>query len=231
MKILIADDEKEIRTVVRLLLENKGYEVIEALDGVAAVEAVRTDRGIDLVIMDIMMPKMSGIAAVEEIRRFSTLPVLFLTARSLERDKEAAYTKGGDDYIVKPFSSAELIRKAEALIRRYTDYGTKKENADPDILHLSGEVELDPVRREVRRRGESIDIRDKEMDVLIYLAKNRGRAIGAPEMYEAVWEAMPLPSSNNTVTVHILNLRRKLEENPSAPRLIRTVWGRGYQID
>lgn len=231
MKILIADDEKEIRTVVRLLLENKGYEVMEAPDGIAAVDAARADRSIDLVIMDIMMPKLSGLRAVEEIRKFSTLPVLFLTARSLERDKEAAYTKGGDDYIVKPFSSAELIRKAEALMRRYTDYGAKSDNADPSLLRLAGEVELDPVHRSVTRHGESIDIRDKEMDVLIYLAKNRGRAIDAQEMYEAVWEAMPLPSSNNTVTVHILNLRRKLEENPSSPKLIRTVWGKGYQID
>ncbi len=231
MKILIADDEKEIRTVVRLLLENKGYEVLEAPDGTAAVEAVRADRGIDLVIMDIMMPKMSGLRAVEEIRKFSTLPVLFLTAKSLERDKESAYMKGGDDYLVKPFSSAELIRKADALIRRYTNYGTKSDNADPNLLHLAGGVELDPVHREVTKRGEVVDIRDKEMDVLIYLAKNRGRAIDAAEMYEAVWEAMPLPSSNNTVTVHILNLRRKLEDNPSSPKLIRTVWGKGYQID
>ena len=231
MKILVVDDEKEIRTVVRLLLENKGYEILEAPDGAAAVEAVRADREIDLVIMDIMMPKMSGLRAVEEIRKFSTLPVLFLTAKSLERDKESAYMKGGDDYLVKPFSSAELIRKADSLIRRYTDYGAKSDNADPNILHLSGGVELDPVHREVTRRGETVDIRDKEMDVLIYLAKNRGRAVDAAEMYEAVWEAMPLPSSNNTVTVHILNLRRKLEENPSAPKLIRTVWGKGYQID
>ncbi len=231
MKILIADDERDIRTVVRLLLENNGYEVLEAPDGAAAVETVRADRGIDLVIMDIMMPKMSGLRAVEEIRKFSTLPVLFLTAKSLERDKENAYTKGGDDYLVKPFSSAELLRKAEALTRRYNSYGTKSDNADPNVLHLAGGIELDPVRREVTRRGEVVDIRDKEMDVLIYLAKNRGRAVDASEMYEAVWEAMPLPSSNNTVTVHILNLRRKLEENPSSPKLIRTVWGKGYQID
>ena len=229
MKILITDDELEIRKVLRLLLENAGYEVVEAADGERAVEAVRADSEIDLCIMDITMPTMSGVEATKKIREFSTLPVLFLTARSLESDKEAAYSGGGDDYLVKPFSSRELLMKVEALTRRYINYSAK--NRGGETLHLWGGVVLMPDSREVTKNGKTVELKDKEMDMLIYLAKNRGRVVSPGELYEGVWGEIPLPSSNNTVTVHILNLRRRLEDDPSSPRLVRTVWGKGYQID
>lgn len=230
MRILVVDDEAEIRKVLRLLLTKAGYEVAEASDGAAAVDAVRSDTGIDLCIMDMMMPVMSGVEATVKIREFSTVPILFLTARSLVRDKEAAYSGGGDDYLVKPFSSKELLMKVEALTRRYNNYSAKGE-ASGELIRLYGGVLLSPETREVTKNGIPVDIRDKELEVLIYLAKNRGRVISPSELYEGVWGEMPLPSSNNTVTVHILNLRRQLEDTPSAPKLIRTVWGRGYQID
>ena len=230
MRILVVDDEAEIRKVLRLLLTKAGYEVAEASDGAAAVDAVRSDSGIDLCIMDMMMPVMSGVEATVKIREFSTVPILFLTARSLVRDKEAAYSGGGDDYLVKPFSSKELLMKVEALTRRYNNYSAKGE-ASGELIRLYGGVLLSPETREVTKNGIPVDIRDKELEVLIYLAKNRGRVISPSELYEGVWGEMPLPSSNNTVTVHILNLRRQLEDTPSAPKLIRTVWGRGYQID
>ena len=230
MKILIVDDEIEIRKVLRLLLEGAGYTVIEASDGASAVEIMRDDREIDLCIMDIMMPVMSGVEATVKIREFSTVPILFLTARSLVRDKEAAYSGGGDDYLVKPFSSKELLMKVEALTRRYNNYSAKGE-ASGEMIRLYGGVLLSPEMREVSKNGIPVDVRDKELEVLIYLAKNRGRVVSPSELYEGVWGEMPLPSSNNTITVHILNLRRKLEDTPSAPKLIRTVWGRGYQID
>ena len=229
MRILISDDEIEIRKVLRLLLENAGYEILEASDGARAVETVRQHRDIDLCIMDIMMPAMSGIEATRLIREFSTVPVLFLSARSLESDKEAAYSGGGDDYIVKPFSSRELLMKVDALTRRYNSYSAKA--TDEQIIRLWGGVEISPDSREVTKNGNAIDIRDKEYDMLLYLAKNRGHVVSPGQLYENVWEEMPLPSSNNTITVHILNLRRKLEDNSAQPKLIRTVWGRGYQID
>ena len=190
MKILIADDEIEIRKVLRLLLENAGHTTVEASDGERAVEAVRLDSEIDLCIMDITMPRVDGVEATKRIREFSTLPILFLTARSLESEKEAAYSGGGDDYLVKPFSSRELLMKVEALTRRYTSYSAKEK--PNETIRLWGGVVLSP---------------------------------------ESVWGDIPLPSSNNTVTVHILNLRRKLEEDTSSPRIVRTVWGKGYQID
>ena len=230
MKILIADDEIEIRKVLRLLLEGAGYRVIEVPDGSAAVEAVRMDREIDLCIMDIMMPVMSGIEATEKIRVISAVPVPFLTAKSLESDKEAAYSGGGDDYLVKPFSSRELLMKVEALIRRYTSYSAK-EVPTGEIIRLRDGVAVLPEMREVTKNGNAVDVRDKELELLIFLAKNRGRVVSPAELYQGVWGEMPLPSSNNTITVHVLNLRRKLEDDPSSPKIIRTVWGRGYQID
>lgn len=230
MKILIVDDEIEIRKVLRLLLEGAGYTVIETSDGASAVEIMRDDREIDLCIMDIMMPVMSGVEATKSIRSFSAVPVLFLTAKSLESDKEAAYSGGGDDYLVKPFSSRELLMKVEALIRRYTSYSAK-DNQVGEVIRLRDGVAVMPEMREVSKNGISIDVRDKELELLIFLAQNRGKVISPAELYRGVWGEMPLPSSNNTITVHILNLRRKLEDDPSSPKIIRTVWGRGYQID
>ncbi|MBQ2794219.1 MAG: response regulator transcription factor [Clostridia bacterium] len=230
MKILVVDDEKDIREILRLLLENAGYEVLEAQDGVAAVGLLGEDRGVDLVIMDIMMPRMSGVEATEKIRAFSTVPVLFLTAKSFDSDKSSAYNAGGDDYLVKPFSAPELLMKVDALTRRYNTYGAK-ESENTEAIRLAGGVVLFPEKREVMKNGEQIELRDKEYEVLVYLVKNRGRVVGADELYEAVWGEMSLPSSSNNITVHILNLRRKLEDNSSSPKVIRTVWGKGYQVD
>ena len=229
MKILVTDDEQEIRKVLRLLLEERGYTVCEAADGAYAVSALREDSSIDLCIMDVMMPNMSGIEATKEIRTFSTVPILFLTARSLDSDKEAAYAEGGDDYLVKPFSSRELVMKVEALTRRYNNYTPKAESEG--ALRIGGNILIYPESREVMKNGVSVDIRDKEYDLLLYLAKHKGEVLSAHQIYEGVWGEMPLQSSNNTVTVHILNLRRKLEDGGASSKIIRTVWGKGYQVD
>lgn len=230
MKILVADDESEIRKILGILLTGEGHTITEAKNGREAVDALNRDNDIDLVIMDIKMPRLDGISAAREIRGRSSVPILFLTARSLAGDMDSAYAAGGDDYIVKPFSPRELILKVNALARRYNMYSQKAAD-NPDVISLPGGVYVNPVTREVTKNGSAIDIRDKEMDLLIYLARNRGVPKNASEIYEAVWEEMPLPSSVNTVTVHMLNLRRKLEDSPSSPKLIRTVWGKGYQID
>ncbi len=230
MHILVVDDEAEIRQILRLLLENGGYKVTEAKDGEAALAVLRSDRTVDLCIMDIMMPAMSGIETTAQLRRFSTVPVLFLTARSFDSDKASAYSAGGDDYLVKPFSSGELLMKVKALIRRYNSYGVKDAELVGGIRLASGVV-VSPETREVEKNGVRLELRDKEAEVLMYLVRNRGRVVGTDELYEAVWGEMPLASSGNNITVHILNLRRKLEDNASAPKVIRTVWGRGYQID
>lgn len=230
MRILIVDDESDIREVIGLLLRGAGYEVLEAANGREAVNAVSGDKSVDLCIMDMMMPELDGVNATAEIRKFSSVPILFLTAKSLEADKEAAYASGGDDYLVKPFSSRELLMKVDALTRRYTSYKNKSES-DGELIRLYGGVLLNPETREVTKNGSLVDVRDKEFEVLMYLAKNRGKVVSPRELYSEVWGEIPLPSSSNTVTVHMLNLRRKLEDDPSAPKLVRTVWGKGYKID
>jgi DNA-binding response OmpR family regulator len=230
MRILIVDDEAEIRKILTILLENAGYEVVSASDGLAAVITLKEDSEIDLCIMDVMMPRMNGVQACAEIRKFSSIPILFLTARSLEEDKEAAYSGGGDDYLIKPFSSKELLMKVEALIRRYTSYKTKPQNLGEEI-RLSGGVAVNPDAREVYKNGTLLNLSEREIDFLIYLAKNRGRVVSPKEIYENIWNEVALSSANNTVTVQMLALRRKLEDNPSQPKIIRTIWGKGYQID
>lgn len=228
INILIADDEADIRKILRLLLQKKGYSVCEAVNGSDAVERAR-EGDVDLIIMDIMMPKMSGIEATKAIREFSHLPILFLTAKSLESDKESAYLGGGDDYLVKPFSSTELILKVTSLLRRYTVYRGK--DGERDIISLPCSVEVDMKDRTVRRAGEEVILRDKESEIFFYLLGKRGETVETDRIYEDVWGEKALPSSANNVMVNMLNLRKKLEDNPSNPKLIKTVWGKGYRFE
>lgn len=227
-KILIADDEADIRKILRLLLEKKGYTVAEASNGQDAVKKAR-EGDIDLIIMDIMMPQLSGIEATAAIREFSTVPILFLTAKSLDSDKESAYISGGDDYIVKPFSSTELILKVESLIRRYTVYHGKEK--DRDIIELACSVEVELSTKTVRRRGLEVSLRDKESDIFFYLLSHRGETVDTDKIFEDVWGERAMPSSANNVMVNMLNIRKKLEDNPQAPKIIKTVWGKGYRFE
>ena len=226
-RILIADDEREIRNILRIMLTKKGYDVTEAKDGAEAVEAVRNG-GIDLVLMDIMMPQMNGIDATGAIREFSNVPVLFLTAKSLDSDKQKAYGEGGDDYVTKPFSSIELLLKVESLLRRYKVYGTKEQH---NSVMLSGSIEVDVSARRVTKHGEEIVMRDKELDILMLLVERRGQTVETTEIYETVWQERFMQSSANNVMVNMLALRKKLEDEPSNPKLIKTVWGKGYRLE
>ena len=227
-KILIADDESDIRKILRLLLQKKGYDVCEAVNGAEAIERARKG-DVDLIVMDIMMPRVSGIEAVVAIREFSTVPILFLTARSLESDKESAYLGGGDDYLVKPFSSTELLLKITSLLRRYTVYRGKEK--DKNILSLPCDVEVDIDAKIIRRAGEEVSLRDKENEIFFYLLSKRGETVETDRIYEDVWGEKAMPSSANNVMVNMLNIRKKLEYNPSNPKLIKTVWGKGYRFE
>ena len=227
IKILVVDDESDIRKIVRLLLQKKGYWVLEAANGIAAVETVEHE-DVDFIIMDIMMPYMSGIEATKKIRELSKAPILFLTAKSLDRDKESAYVSGGDDYLVKPFSSAELLLKTESLLRRYMVYKGKEEN--DGIIHLPCGVDVNLGERTVLKNGSNPGLRDKEADIFFYLLDKKGETVEADAIFEAVWGEKAMPSSANNVMVNMLGLRKKLEDDPSNPKLIRTVWGKGYQF-
>ena len=224
--ILVADDEPDIRRIIRILLERRGYAVLEAPNGLAAVDMVREHPETDLVIMDIMMPGLDGVEASRRIRECSPAPILFLTARTQEKDKLAAYQAGGDDYLAKPFSQNELVMKVESLLRRYRVYKGKTAGK-----YLRQDIVLDEENRRVLKDGEPLELTEKEFAILLFLANHRGHVVAVEQIYEGVWHEKYMPASNNTVMVHIVNLRKKLEEDPTNPRLIRTVWGKGDQVD
>jgi DNA-binding response OmpR family regulator len=224
-RILIVDDDPDIRKVLRLLLE-ESFVVNEAADGRSAVEYMRRNPDTDLIVLDVMMPGMDGIETCSKLREFSTAPVLFLTAKSAEEDRVHAYESGGDDFLSKPFSQAELLAKIHSLLRRYKEYRGK-----PATVLTIDNLEVDFASRSVKSNGKPVVLTDTEYSILEYLLQKRGSVVTAAELYEAVWGAKFLAGSGNTVMVHVLNVRRKIEDNPSMPRILRTVWGRGYQID
>ena len=230
-KILIVDDDPNIREVLHVLLSSEGYDVEEAENGSAAVEKVYADRDLDLVILDIMMPDMDGIEVCLKIRIRSQVPVLFLTAKSQDRDKVAAYSTGGDDYLVKPFSQTELLMKVKSLIRRRTEYDKTGRLARENKEMLSDEVVVDLRTRSVHKDGKKINLTDKEFDILRYFMDHKGEVVHNKDLYENVWGEDYVTSAGNTIMVHVLNLRKKLEEDISKPKIIKTVWGKGYRID
>ena len=223
--ILVVDDEPDIRNVLRLQLTSRGYSVEEAANGREALEQVQKN-AYDLIILDIMMPEMNGVDACAALREISSAPVLFLTAQDQDADKQEAFHSGGDDYLVKPFSNQELFLRVEALVRRYRVYKGKGEA--PTLI---SSLEVNRERGAVSKHGEPVDVTKTEFELLMYLIENRGTPVSTRALYENVWKEKYLPSSANTVMVHILKLRKKLEDDPANPKLIRTIWGKGYQID
>lgn len=224
-KILVVDDEPDIRQLLKIVLEKDGYAVIEAQNGEQAVALVKSDPALSLVIMDIMMPKMDGVHAASEIRAVSSLPILFLTAKSADTDKVLAFGSGGDDYIVKPFYATDLKLRVSALLRRWNQYRSMEESAQ-ETAHREPVINVD--EKAVYRNGEKLSLTEKEYELFALMHQSRGRTFSPVELYETVWKETFLPSSSNTVLVHIANLRKKLGEDQS---MIRTVWGKGYVID
>ena len=227
-KILAADDDPEIREVLRLLLTGEGYTVLEAADGNSVL--AQMDDTVDLVILDVMMPGLGGFAACAELRKRWAVPVLFLTAKGQDQDKAMGFTVGGDDYLVKPFSYTELISRVKAMLRRYYVYGAKAEGADGTI-RCCGNIEIDPSQCRVLVDGEEVALTDTEYRILYLLASHRKKIFSVQNIYESVWNEPYFYTSNNTVMVHIRNIRRKLRDDPQCCRTIRTVWGKGYRIE
>ncbi len=228
-KILIADDEPDIRDVLSILLSSNGYSVTEASTGVEAIERVKQNGDLDLIILDVMMPDTDGVEALKNIRTFSNVPALFLTAKSGEDDKAEAYYNGADDYLSKPFSQSELLMKVTSLIRRYREYGNQSE-LFKSIDSLKN-ITIDTAKRKVFKNDADAELTDTEYTLLEFFINHRGIPNDTKAIYEDVWGEKYLPSAANTVMVHILNLRKKIEDNPAQPEIIKTVWGKGYQID
>lgn len=224
-KILVVDDARDIREVVRIMLEDAGFEVILAVNGEEAVEKFNAD--IDLVILDIMMPECDGINACSRIRERAEVPVLFLTAKSAESDLIEGFEAGGDDYLTKPFSCTELLLRVKALLKRphieKSDAKSKSQIVIQDII-------LDTDLQQVVRDGQEISLTEIEYRILLLLASNRNHIFTAKEIYEAVWEEAYMPNSTNTVMVHIRNIRKKLGDTGPSPKYVHNIWGRGYRV-
>lgn len=226
--ILFADDDPEIREVLRLLLTSEGYTTLEASSGTELLELL--DSSVDLVILDVMMPGLSGYAACAEIRKRFAVPVLFLTAKSQESDMTMGFAVGGDDYLVKPFSYTELISRIKAMLRRYYVYGAKASEQN-GIIRCCGNIEIDPSQCLVLQDGEEVELTDIEYRILYLLASHQKKIFSIQNIYESVWGEPYFYTSNNTVMVHVRNIRRKLHDDPQNSRTIRTVWGKGYRIE
>ncbi len=225
--ILVADDEQEICQILRLLLTGEGYEVVVAANGREAVQQAAAD--IDLYILDVNMPEMSGFVAGAEIRREYDAPIIFLTAYSSESDKVMGFSVGADDYLVKPFSNMELLMRVKAILRRASAKAVEtEEGTDARQLHLQDLV-LDLDRQAVFREGEQISLTFTEFKILELLVRERKKIFSLEHIYQAVWEEDAV--SDSAIMMHIKNLRKKLGDNSREPVYIKTAWGRGYYVD
>ena len=228
--ILLVEDDGDIREGVRVLLESEGYKVYEAESGSQALEMVNGDT--DLIILDIMMPGISGIRTCEEIRKTYNVPILFLTAKARESDKLLGLMAGGDDYLPKPFSYGELLGRVKALLRRYQVYqGKGAGNSGEDSSWLQWkEIRLDLGFNQVWVEDKEVDLSELEYQILRLLTEHPNKIFSAQNIYESVWKEPYFYGSNNTVMVHIRKLRVKIEKDPQEPKRICTVWGKGYRI-
>lgn len=228
--ILLIEDDADIREGVRILLESEGYAVQEAQNGAEGLSMLSDE--IDLVILDVMMPGISGIRICEEIRKQSYVPVLFLTAKSQESDKLIGLMAGGDDYLAKPFSYSELLGRVKALLRRYHIYRGKDETGLRSRNHLIelGGIRLSEEFNDVSVDGTPVNLTDTEYDILRLLMQYPGKIFSAQNLYESIWDEPYFYSCNGTIMVHIRKLRVKIEKDPQKPRYIQTVWGKGYRF-
>lgn len=228
--ILLIEDDADIREGVRVLLTSEGYSVLEADCGKQGLSLLNSN--IDLVILDIMMPGMSGLRTCEEIRKKSNVPVLFLTAKAKESDKLIGFMAGGDDYLTKPFSYAELLGRVKALLRRYHQYQGKNmvEGMETkEFLEMAG-IRINQQYNEVQVKGKKVELSNIEYHILLLMMQNPKKIFSSQNLYESVWNEPYFYNCNSTVMVHIRKLRVKIEESPQEPQYINTVWGKGYRF-
>ena len=222
--VLVVDDEPDIRDVIHVYLRNEGYHVIEAADGQEALDIIKRT-SVQLVILDVMMPVMDGINACLKIREVSNTPIIMLSAKEEDIDKITGLTTGADDYMVKPFNPLELLARVRAQLRRQTLIG----KTDISLI-LIKDLVIDKSKHSVKLKENDIPLTPLEFSILELLASHPGQVFSSEKIYETVWKE-PYGYSDNTVMVHIRNLREKLEVNPREPQYIKTVWGVGYKVD
>ncbi len=222
-KILVVDDEALLVKGIRFNLQNDGYEVITGCDGVEAVELARSQSP-DLIVLDVMMPRLDGLQACSKIREFSDVPIILLTAKSGDMDKLLGFDQGADDYLTKPFNILELKARIRAMLRRSGSTSVKE---TPKNELVGGSIRLDLDARNAYRGGELADLTAKEFDVIEHLMRNPNRVFSRESLLDTIW-AYEYRSDIRTVDVHIRRLREKLEEDPAQPKHIMTKWGVGY---
>ena len=224
--ILVCDDEKDIVSALTIYLTTAGYQVFPAYDGTEALDLLRRE-DIHLVLLDIMMPKLDGIAALTRLREASNVPVILLTAKSEDTDKIQGLNLGADDYVTKPFNPVELLARVKSQLRRYLQLGGG--TVRPTALRLGG-IALDDRTKEVTLDGDPVSLTPREYDILHLLMGSPGTVFSPKRIYRAVWGEEPF-GVENAVAVHIRHLREKLEIDPSDPRYIKVVWGQGYKME
>lgn len=227
-KILVCDDDKAIVEAISIYLEQEGYEILKAYDGVEAVEKLRS-QAVDLLIIDIMMPKLDGIRATLKIREENPLPIIILSAKSEDADKILGLNVGADDYVTKPFSPLELVARVKSQLRRYTRLGSAVPKENSRIYETGGLMVNDDLK-EVRVDGDIVKLTPIEYNILLFLIKNQGKVFSINQIYENIWNEEAV-AAENTVAVHIRHIREKIEINPKEPRYLKVVWGLGYKME
>ncbi len=225
--ILVCDDDREIVEAIEIYLSKEGYNVIKAYDGLEAIEILEKE-DVQLLLIDIMMPRLDGLRATLKIRDKSGIPIIILSAKSEDSDKVIGLDVGADDYITKPFNPLELIARVKSQLRRYTKLGTMA--GQKNNVYTVGGLEVNDDSKEVTVDGESVKLTPYEYKILLLLVKNQGRVFTIEQIYENVWEEEAI-AADNTVAVHIRHIREKIEINPKEPRYLKVVWGVGYKIE
>ena len=226
-EILVCDDDKEIVEAIEIYLTQEGHHILKAYDGEQAIRVLQ-NHPVDLLIIDVMMPKLDGIRATLKIREENALPIIILSAKSEDADKILGLNVGADDYVTKPFNPLELVARVKSQLRRYTQLGAmteKKEN-----IYETGGLMIDDDRKEVTVDGESVKLTLIEYRILLFLVQNQGRVFSINQIYENIWNEEAI-AADNTVAVHIRHIREKIEINPKEPRYLKVVWGLGYKIE
>ena len=225
--ILVCDDDREIVDAIEIYLSQDGYKIFKAYDGAQAIELLKKE-DIQLLIMDIMMPKLDGIRATLKIRENSSIPIIILSAKSEDTDKILGLNIGADDYITKPFNPLELAARVKSNLRRYTSLGSL--NAENKAVFTVGGLIINDDTKQVTVDGETVKMTPIEYNILLLLVKNQGRVFSIDQIYESIWNEDAI-GADNTVAVHIRHIREKIEINPKDPRYLKVVWGVGYKID
>lgn len=220
-KVLVVDDEKLIVKGIRFSLEQDGMEVDAAYDGEEAVERAK-EKDYDIILLDIMLPKLDGLQVCQQIREFSNVPIIMLTAKGEDMDKIMGLEYGADDYITKPFNILEVKARIKAIMRR-----TATKDGMQEYVLEAGSMKLDMEERRVYIEEKEINLTSKEFDVLELLAKNSNHVYSREKLLHLVW-GVDYPGDVRTVDVHIRRLREKIEKNPSEPKFVHTKWGVGY---